>query len=460
MTISAPLRAEGILSGARRAEPMTVARMAEGLRKEGVEVDPSVVRAAAASPRRTQALRAVDFRNTGTAFDHILRIAKAGKLHDGTPSAALAADLFGLVGSARQAGSGTRCYGRTSHTIFTLSHAGEFARLVGSLAVDGEVALAGGEKIRWNPSSTQVNGDHADYLWGALNQLIRFRELPGDAQLPALSQQSNQVDYASRGQMANIYTRLFGTPHVNVRGADAMPHLNEIVARTGPLLAEYGNHGGSVATITQQNVPLGIEAGELEPQPHSRICQAGCALGYVVMPMDEAKRYGLEPIRYAAGPASYVGDAFQEAPAPSPSPAAPRPNAAEPARSSLTEDERQFVIGSIRPRNYNNNNAVWSFGEYSRHPALRVDAVPVNLRESELHEALLWDRRRSFSSFRGLYRLLLNEVPGSTERTATAYALHSIESDRPNGDTARFYDRDGRWLGTSARGTWSSPPRA
>jgi hypothetical protein len=459
MSIATPRPAETVLRGARRAEPMTVARSAETLRNAGVNLDPALVRDVAASPKRTAALRAVDFQKTGTAFDHILRIAKAGTLYDGTPSAALAADLFGLVGGARQAGSGTRCYGRTTHTIFTLLHPGEFARLVGGLAVDGSVKLADGQTIRWNPSSTQVNGDHADYLWGSLNQLIRFRELPRNAELPALSLRSSQEDYASQGQMANIYTRLFGKPHVNVQGAQAMRHLNEIVARTGPLLAEYGAHGGSVAAISPQNVALGIEAGEVDPQPHSHICQGGCTLGYVVMPVDEAKKYELRPIAYAAGPASYVGDSFDEAPAPRPSPRPARTSDAEPVRpaSSLTERERRFVTDTIRSRNYNNNNACWTFGQYSRHPATRMGAVPERLHGTELAEMFDWDNRRSFAYFDGLYRVSLADAGAADERVATAYVLHSVDSDRPSGDTARFFDRDGHWLGTSGRGSWSSP---
>jgi hypothetical protein len=312
------------LPSVERAKPMSVEEMATKLRAHGVQLHPNIVSQIAASPKRTQALRAKGFRGEFkgrayvfgsqlTAFESILKVAKAGTLRDGTPSATLAADLFGLVGNVRQAGSGARCYARTSHTIFTLFHPGEFARLVGGLAVDGAVTLASGETVRWNPSPAGVNGNHTDYLWGSLNQLIRFRELPHEAQLPALSMQSNQVDFASQGQMANIYTRLFGKPHVNIQGAQAMPYLNEIVARTGPLLAEYGAHGGSVAVISPQNVALGIEAGQLEPQPHSRICRNGCGLGYVVMPVDEAKKYNLQAIQYPVSNMSYAQSAREPA---------------------------------------------------------------------------------------------------------------------------------------------------
>jgi hypothetical protein len=446
----------GPVRGICAVERMSVAQMAEALRHAGANIPPSLVNELSASPKRTQALRARDFRGQGTAFDHILRIAKAGTLHDGSPSATLAADLFGLVGIARRAGSG-RCYARTSHTIFTLFHPGEFARLAGDLAVDGAATLANGETVRWNPSTSPVNGNHADYLWGALNQLIRTRELPQSAQLPAVSTQSNREDFAFQGQMANIYTRLFGKPHVNIQGPQSMPYLNEIVARTGPLLAEYGAHGGSVAVISPQNVALGIEAGELEPQPHSHVCNGGCSLGYVVMPVDEAKKYDLQPISYPVSHASYSGDAFQEGPprrAP-PAPARPAVAAPDPQASSLTDRERSSVTDRIMRQHYNNNNSIWWF-EYSRPAATRLSAVPDELRGTDLEAMFASDGSgRSSARFAGLYHLSLG---GDDERLATAYALHSVESDRPLGDTARFFDRDGNWIGTSARGTWSSPP--
>ncbi len=52
--------------------------------------------------------------------------------------------------------------------------------------------------------------------------------------------------------------------------------------------------------ITAQRVALGLEAGLLEPQPHSSICANNCDLGYVVVPMEEAQRYGLPAIQYPA----------------------------------------------------------------------------------------------------------------------------------------------------------------
>ncbi|HEX4620818.1 MAG TPA: hypothetical protein VH208_04550 [Myxococcaceae bacterium] len=454
MSVAAPHAVGEVVRPSGERERRTVRSMADDLRRSDVNLDPHLLEAVAASPKRTSALRAKDFRGEGTAFDHILRIAQAGKLRDGTPSGPLAADLFGLVGHARRAGDVARCYARTSHSIFSLFHPGELARVVGALAVDGSVTLAGGETVQWNPASSRVSGNHTDYLWASLNQLVRFRELPPNAQLPALSGRSTQVDYASQGQMANLYTRLFGTPHVNVQGA---PHLNEIVARTGPLLAEYGAHGGSVAKISPQNVPLGIEAGELEPQPHSRICNGGCTLGYVVMPLDEAQKYRLQPISYQASQASYAVDGFDagSAPAARSAPAAGPAPAARPVGTALTEQEQRRVTGAIRQRNFNNNNAIWSFGPYSFHPGVPLNEVPENLLGTALAEALASERSPGrMSRFEGLFQLSLDL---EDERLNTAYALHFVHSDRPHGDGAAFFDRDGHWLGTSNRGTWSSP---
>jgi hypothetical protein len=285
---------------------MSVEEMATALRNNGVQIHPSVVQQIAASPKRTQALRTRDFRGEGTAYDHILRVAKAGNLRDGTASGALAADLFQLVGNGRVAASGARCYARTTHTIFSALNPGEFTRLLGKLAVDGAVVLANGETVQWNPQTAPVNGFHADYLWGSLNQLVRFRQLPQGGVLPAVSVQPQNHDLAYGGQMANIYTRLFGKPYVNVGGPQATPHINEITARTGPLLAEFGPHGGSVLTINPQGEAYGIEAGGTEPQ-HWR-CPHGCnhPMGYVVMPTDEVKKYNFQALQYPQSDQSYA----------------------------------------------------------------------------------------------------------------------------------------------------------
>jgi hypothetical protein len=165
---------------------------------------------------------------------------------------------------------------------------------VGQLATKGHVTLASGDVVEWRPEKLPVqNGQYADTLWGAVNHLAAKRTMKRVL--------NDRADFAAQGQMANVFTRLTGEPHVNVWGDDALPHMNEIVAKHGPMFAEYGNHGGSVANVTY--VPQSLEAGSAEPQQMK-------GLGYVVVPLSEAKSRKLDVIRYNGNRGT--GYAFKE----------------------------------------------------------------------------------------------------------------------------------------------------
>jgi hypothetical protein len=282
---------------ARREPPLPspeqlVQSMARRLQRRGVSLQPEAVRTVAADPDRLAALMARDFKGERTAFEHIQGVADAKVLADGAPSAPLAAGLFELLGNPGRAPSYGRCYARTSHAIFTKHHPAEFARIVGQLATSGRVTLAGGEIIRWNPKKLPVeNAQHIDVLWGAVNHLTANRDMGRVL--------NTESEFASNGQMANIFTRLTGKRHVNVSGDAALPYLNDIVAEHGPMLAEYGNHGGSVAKVKVQYLPESLEAGN--PVPSQRN-----GLGYVVIPESEAKSRKLEVIRYGRDNTGYA----------------------------------------------------------------------------------------------------------------------------------------------------------
>jgi hypothetical protein len=272
--------------------------MAASLRAEGVAISDSSVEAIGASPRRIAALRTLDFMRSLCAFGRIKRIATARTLLDGTPSAPLAADLFTLAGTAR-VGSSMRCYARTTHSLYTAKRMGEFARIVGELAVSGRVELAGGDVLVWDPRRLSIaQGRHADVLWGAVNHLAKSRSLPSDRTLNARNEYNasgeleDRAQYAYRGEMANLMTRLTGKVYVNVDGWDALSHLNSIIATHGPVLAEYGRHGGSVAKV-ERGEPLSIEGGHLVPEP------VNDSLGYVVVPRSEARERYLSIIQYS-----------------------------------------------------------------------------------------------------------------------------------------------------------------
>ena len=286
-----------LLTDATRRPSATA--MADLLRAEGVEVSKRAESTITRSPNRLAALHQVDFEGQATTFEHIERLAKAKTLVDGSPSAEMAADLFALAGRARQAEFG-RCYARTNHTVYSVHHAAEMTRLVTGLAVDGKVTLASGIEVKWNPKAFPLKGMYgsepaADRLWGALNHLLKEKNI---GKRPTLK---GDGDYASNAQMANITGRLMGEKFVNVEGDQALPHLNQVVDAYGPMLAEYGAHGGSVAKVVR-NKPASLEEGATRPE-----VMQWATLGYVVVPAKVAEEKGLKPLAYrGAGQSGYA----------------------------------------------------------------------------------------------------------------------------------------------------------
>lgn len=279
-----------LTSPARRPSALA---MAERLRASGVEIKNGDVTKIEKSVKRLNALHQLDFEGGKTAFEHIASIAAAGKLADGSPSALLASELFTLAGSAREAEFG-KCYARTSHTIYSVHHAGEMARILAALGVQGKVIMADGQKVKWDPKEFSLKTKHADSLWGALNHLLLKKKLPATAVL------DEQTPYANRAEMSNLSARLMGGKFVNVDGQKALKHLNDIVDSVGPMLAEYDNHGGSVAGVSKRNKVMGLDEG----QTRAKVMAPYYDLGYVVVPAKDAAEMGLEPIKYPRGDAS------------------------------------------------------------------------------------------------------------------------------------------------------------
>ncbi len=244
-------------------------------------------------PRVLAALNQTDLTRNRTTLESALELADAGRLLDGTPSGATAARLLGLAGHALRARNG-RCYGRTSHSLMTAHHPGEFAHIMSDLMLRGETVLRGGQRVRWDPAVFNVDtasgkGPHDDQLWGSLNKHLLPTSIPNPVVLTP-----GAGPYAYKAQMANIMTRLFGEQHVNVRGDDVLDQLNDIVDRAGgPVMAEFdGDHGGSVAKVDDTTVTSFDEAGQLNSYRRSK-------LGYVVVRQSELDRLGVDFIPYA-----------------------------------------------------------------------------------------------------------------------------------------------------------------
>jgi hypothetical protein len=253
----------------------------------------------ARNPARVAALHQPDFQGRSTAFEHILRLADADTLRDGQPAINMARDLFELAGSSRAPAAG-RCYARTSHALFSIHHTGEFARLLADMGLNGETRLADGSTQRWDPQRQAIaNGQHVDWLWAGISHTARLQIPPADGHIDV------NADYARQGEMANLHSRLSGIPHVNVQGQQAIPHLQEIVSRYGPMLAEYGAHGGSVARV-ENGVVFSQEAGQQVPT------QAPGVLGYVVVPREEAEARGLTVLQYPGQITGYIGSLSPE----------------------------------------------------------------------------------------------------------------------------------------------------
>ncbi len=286
-----------IVSGARTARLGVVTQkhtpasiIAEVEQRTGKGFRPDLTRIRDNDPLKLAALNLTDFTGNQTALESILEIADAGTLRDGRSSLQTATTLFHLAGETAPVSYGN-CYGRTLHSIFSAYHAGEFNQILADLLLRGETVLASGQRVHWDPSVLPVtpHGDqHHDVLWGALVNNLRFADIRNPLVL------IGNGGYAYRGQMANIATRLFGTQFVNAPGQELLPHLNGIVDRRGPLLAEYGNHGGSVADVDHLKSVTSFESGGYESSYPTT------SLGYVVVPESEVSALpGVEPIDYS-----------------------------------------------------------------------------------------------------------------------------------------------------------------
>jgi hypothetical protein len=109
---------------------------------------------------------------------------------------------------------------------------------------------------------------------------------------------NTEGEYARRGEMANLMTRLTGVRYINVQATGATPQnemgqkLIRIFERTGnAFLAEYGAHGGSFAGANQQGQFQSLELGGHMGTFNN--------LGYLTVPAHEAEREGLTAIPYA-----------------------------------------------------------------------------------------------------------------------------------------------------------------
>jgi hypothetical protein len=168
------------------------------------------------------------------------------------------------------------------------------------MGLNGETRLADGSTLRWDPQRQAIgNGQHVDWLWAGISHSARLQIPPADGLIDV------NADYARQGEMANLHTRLSGIPHVNVQGQQAVPHLQEIVSRYGPMLAEYGAHGGSVARV-ENGAVFSQEAGQPAPT------RANQNLGYVVVPREEAEARGLNILQYPGQLTGYIGSLSPE----------------------------------------------------------------------------------------------------------------------------------------------------
>ncbi len=286
----------------------TAKSMIAGFTTAGLSEHVSLITDLAAMPERLTALNARDSTGAHRTFDHILRAARAPAGIADVNTKALAADLLGIVGHARrpQESLQTRCYGRTSHTIFTMHHPAEFARLIVDLAVDGKTTLANGEVVTWDTQRAPYNVRlvAADFLWAGLNHAAKAQTPGAGLVLTA------QGEYAFKGEMANLWSRLTGEQHVNVDGRSpkVLGALPKIVARTGPLLAEYNPHAGSVSGFDDEGQPLSMETGRPEPvRIHdTHINNFHLLLGYVVVPAKAAKTFDLPVIKYPNSEQGYM----------------------------------------------------------------------------------------------------------------------------------------------------------
>jgi hypothetical protein len=277
--------------------------MVHALRGAGVELADAALQG---PPQKLAALHDLDFLGQRTTFEHILAVAQADTLRDGTSAKALAADLFGLAGEARATNG--RCYARANHTVYTRHHPAEFSRLVGELATRGSTTLASGATISWEPATLPVAaGQHADVLFSSL---VHYLAKTKDVSQGGLVENGDTV---YQGEMANLQTWLTGRRHINISGPHAVQHLNAIIDAHEPFLAEYnGGTAGALAAVGPDGYAFSMaEGGDYHD---------GQNLGYVIVPKDEADARGIPALDY---PGSQTGYIHVSAPASAPTGANP-----------------------------------------------------------------------------------------------------------------------------------------
>jgi hypothetical protein len=219
--------------------------MAEALGVQGVTVEGHDLSTIAQSTQRLNTLHQLDFAGHKTAFEHIEGVAAAKTLFNGAPAHQLAAELFTLAGSGREAKFGY-WYAGDLHAIYSVHHPGEMCRILASLAVTGAVTVADGQKVEWKPEKLQLHEHHlADSLWHALYQSLKEKDLPPTAVL------SDSSGWGTGGKDANITSRLMGDQFVNVDAEQAAPHLEDLVARRGPMLGHSFPYRGEWPEVSQ-----------------------------------------------------------------------------------------------------------------------------------------------------------------------------------------------------------------
>jgi hypothetical protein len=257
----------------------------------------------AVNPPRETALTVDSLPNAAVVRAHLSELAAAPNLIAGAPTtpANLAAEIERHLGLGPAANRWGKCYARTSQAIFARHHVAEYVRIMKELAVGGRVTLKSGQviEIGITPQCTEVS-DFAGFLWGHMVNNLRPKELANPLR-------TVQAAYpAGQGEMANVMTRLTGERHVNVAiggGVDApnAAAVLAIVARRGPMLAEYGNHGGSV---------VGTAHGRFDSLELGGAHVLFPSVGYVVLPAIEVERAGLQAVPYApANPQGYLDPA-------------------------------------------------------------------------------------------------------------------------------------------------------
>lgn len=261
-----------------------------------------------ANPAKLEAFAKPDLVSGQTTLDHLMKIL-SGPLQDAANNKT--ADVWVMeqlrhVGTpARADYSYGKCYSRTINAVWGKFQPAEHTRIVASLLVDGQVELASGLTVKWDASTLpSLAAPALDFLFGRLCNQLKAKVLADPLVLAATA------EYAYKGEMANLMTRLTGQRYVNVQfgepqttgtpeGRAAALHdrlvaASESMQRTGPWLAEFGyslNHGGALHSYdadTKQMVSY-ENAGEITRQTH---------IGYAVMPKSEADKLGMTGLTY------------------------------------------------------------------------------------------------------------------------------------------------------------------